>query len=170
MTKEEVAAIVSYCQENNVSQKARLAELGINPWTFYDAKRKYSPKQEGDNVGGFLQLVPGRVFPPDPIKPSRSRSGKQKAADKGMVAVSIELCTPSGTMMRISSDLIGRELRDIILASSIRVWPGARHALQALQRADGYVQELSRPFRVSPQHDWGRPNGRRCKHLRKQAA
>lgn len=119
MTKEEVAAIVSYCQENNVIQKARLAERGINPWTFYDAKRKYAPKQEGDNVGEFLQLIPGGAF--FPIKPSRSRSGKQKAADKGMVAVSIELRTPTGTMVRISGDLTGRELRDIILASSTRV-------------------------------------------------
>lgn len=116
-----MAAIVSYCQENNVSQKARLAELGINPWNFYDAKRKYAPKQEGDNVGEFLQLVPGGAFFPDPIKPSRSGSGKQKTADRGMVAVSIELRTPTGTMMRISGDLTGRELRDIILASSTRV-------------------------------------------------
>lgn len=124
MTKEEVAAIVSYCLENNVSQKAYLAELGINPWTFYDAKRKYAPKQEGDNVGEFLQLVSGGVFFPDQIKPSRSMSGKQKAADKGMVAVGIELRTPTGTMMRINGDLTGRGLRDIILASSTRVLPG----------------------------------------------
>ncbi len=29
MTKEEVAGIVAYCTENNISQKQRLAELGI---------------------------------------------------------------------------------------------------------------------------------------------
>ena len=121
MTKEEVAAIVSYCQDNNVSQKERLAELGINPWNFYDAKRKYAPKQEGDNAGEFLQLVPGGSFLPNPIRPSRSRSGKQKNADKSAIAVSIELRTPTGTLMRISGDLTGSELRDIILASSTRV-------------------------------------------------
>ncbi len=30
MTKEEVAGIVAYCTENNISQKQRLAELGIS--------------------------------------------------------------------------------------------------------------------------------------------
>ena len=47
MTKEEIAEVVAYCEENKVSYKQRLAELGINAWIFYDAKRKYAPKQEG---------------------------------------------------------------------------------------------------------------------------
>lgn len=118
MTKEEVAGIVAWCSENKVSQKQRLAELGISEWQFYSAKRKYAPKQEGDNAGEFLQLVPGGSFLPDPIKPSRSRSSRQKEAERGAVSVSIELRTPGGTMMRISGDLTGRELRDIIEASS----------------------------------------------------
>ena len=54
MTKEEVAAIVTYCQENNVSYKQRLAELSIRPSSFYDAKRKYAPKAVGENVGDAL--------------------------------------------------------------------------------------------------------------------
>lgn len=121
MTKEEVAQVTAYCDENKISYKQRLAELGIKPWHFYDAKRKYAPKEEGENTGEFLQLVPGGTFLPDSIKPSRSRSGKRKAADKGVVAVNIELRTSTGTMMRISGDLTGRELRDIILASSTHV-------------------------------------------------
>lgn len=40
MTKEDVAQVVAYCDENNVSQKQRLEELGIPAWKFYDAKRK----------------------------------------------------------------------------------------------------------------------------------
>ena len=78
MTKEEVAQVIAYCEEKKISYKQRLEELGINPWNFYDAKRRYAPKQEGDNAGEFLQLVPGGVFFPNPIKPARSKSGKQK--------------------------------------------------------------------------------------------
>ena len=123
MTKEEVAQVIAYCEENKISYKQRLTELGIDLWRFYDAKRKYAPKQEGNNAGEFLQLVPGGSFLPDPIKPARSRSGKQKTAEQGVIAISIELRTPTGTLMRISGDLTCRELRDIILASSTqRCW------------------------------------------------
>ena len=121
MTKEEVAQVVAYCEEKKISYKQRLEELGINPWNFYDAKRRYAPKQEGDNAGEFLQLVPGGAFFPNPIKPARSKSGKQKNAEKGVVSISVELRTPTGTLMRISGDLTGRELRDIIVASSSHV-------------------------------------------------
>lgn len=121
MTKEEVAEIVAYCDEHKISYKQRLSELGISQWSFYDAKRKYVPRQEGENDGEFLQLMPGGAFLPNPIKPARSRSGKQKETERGVVAVSVELRTPTGTMMRISGNLTGRELKDIILASSAHV-------------------------------------------------
>ena len=121
MTKEEVAQVIAYCDENKISYKQRLEELGIQPWTFYDAKRKYTPRKEGNNAGEFLQLVPGGSFLPNPIKPSRSRSSKQKDSTQGAFAVSIELRTPTGTMMWISGNLTGRELKDIIIASSTRV-------------------------------------------------
>ena len=100
MTKEEVAQVIAYCDENKISYKQRLSELGISPWSFYDAKRKYAPKEEGDNAGEFLQLIPGGSFLPNPIKPSRSRSSKQKESAQETVAVSIELRTPTGTMLR----------------------------------------------------------------------
>ena len=57
MTKEEVAQVIAYCDENKISYKQRLSELGISPWIFYDAKRMYAPKEEGDNAGEFLQLI-----------------------------------------------------------------------------------------------------------------
>lgn len=57
MTKEEVAEVVAYCDENKISYKQRLTELGISDWSFYSAKRKYAPKQEGDNSGDFLPYV-----------------------------------------------------------------------------------------------------------------
>ena len=78
MTKEEVAQVIAYCDENKISYKQLLSELGISPWSFYDAKRKYAPKEEGDNAGEFLQLIPGGSFLPNTIKPSRSSRSKQK--------------------------------------------------------------------------------------------
>ena len=57
MTEEEVAEIVSYSEEKKISYKQRLSELGINAWSFYDAKQRYAPKQEGDNAREFLQLI-----------------------------------------------------------------------------------------------------------------
>jgi len=121
MTKEEVAAIVSYCQENKVSFKQRLAELGIQEWTFYESKRKYAPKEVGEKAGEFLQLVPGGGFLPNPIRPSRSRSARQKAENACVAPVSIELRTATGTEMRISGNLTGRQIQEIIIASSAHV-------------------------------------------------
>ena len=120
MTKEEVAQVIAYCDENKISYKQRLAELGINPCSFYDAKRKYAPKEEGENAGEFLQLIPGGSFIRSPIKSSRSRS-RQKESAQDTVAVNIELKTPTGTMMRISGNLTGRELKEIIMASFTHV-------------------------------------------------
>ncbi len=40
MTKEEVAQIITYCDETKISYKQRLSELGINAGSFYDAKRQ----------------------------------------------------------------------------------------------------------------------------------
>lgn len=115
MTKEEVAKVVAYCDENRISYIQRLSVLGISNWSFYSAKRKYAPKQEGDNAGDFLQLIPGGTFLPNPIKPARSKSGKQKDAERNVVSVCIELRTPTGTMMRISGDLTSHELLRITL-------------------------------------------------------
>ena len=95
--------------------------MGISEGCFYNAKRKYAPKQEGEDAGEFLQLLPSDTFLPNPIKPARSRSAKQKSSERCLVAVSIELKTPTGTMMRISGNLTGRELKDIIIASSTHV-------------------------------------------------
>ena len=114
MTKEEVAQVIAYCDENKISYRQRLSELGISPWSFYDAKRMYGPKEEGDNAGEFLQLIPGGSFLPNPIKPSRSRSSKQKESAQETVAVSIDLRKPTGTMLRC------------VLTSSTPWWTVAR--------------------------------------------
>ena len=78
MTKEEVAQVIAHCDENKISYKQSLSELGINPCSFYDAKRKCTPKEDGENAGEFLPLMPEGSSHPNPIKPSRSCSGKQK--------------------------------------------------------------------------------------------
>ena len=100
MTKEEDAQVITYCDESKISYKQRLSELGISPWGFYDAKSRCAPKEEGENAGEFLQLIPGGSFLPNPIKPSRSRSIEQKESAQETVAVSIELRTSTGTMLR----------------------------------------------------------------------
>ena len=46
MTKEEVAQMIAYCDENKISYQQRLAEFGINPQSFYDADSNYAPKEE----------------------------------------------------------------------------------------------------------------------------
>ncbi len=74
---------------------------------FYSVKWKYAPKQEGDKAGVFLQLTPGEGFIPNLIKSARSLSVKWKEAERSLVAVSIELRTPTRTMMRNSGILTG---------------------------------------------------------------
>ena len=83
MTREEVAAIMTYCQEHSMSYKDRLAELEIPAWRFYDAKSHYAKEQEQSNsrAGEFLQLVPGGAFVPMPSFASTSgRKTKSKRA------------------------------------------------------------------------------------------
>ena len=114
MTKEEVAHVIACCDENEISCKQRLSELGISPWNFYDANRKYAPKEEGENAGEFLQLIPGGSFLLNQIRPSRSRSSKQKESAQETVAVNIDLRTPTGTMLQF------------VLPSSTPWWTVAR--------------------------------------------
>ena len=102
MTKEEVAQVVTLSEENKVSFRQRLEELGIPQWAFYEAKCKYVPKQETDNACDFLQLVPGESFFPSPIKQARSRSRKQRGAEQDSALINKELKTSTGTMMQIS--------------------------------------------------------------------
>lgn len=109
MTKEEVAAIVTYCEENGVSYKDRLNELGVSPWKFYDSKRKHAKEQD---KGVFLQLQPGGAFVPNPIKPGRSsRSAKKEQSSSSLLI--IELKTPTGAMMRIQGEMSGKMLQEL---------------------------------------------------------
>ena len=117
MTREEVAEIMTYCQEHTVSHKDRLAELGIAPWRFYDAKSRYAKQQaQAESCGGeFLQLVPGGTFVPVPAFASTTgRRPKSKKLDARAQMMTIELRTPSGTLMRIQGELDASFLSSII--------------------------------------------------------
>ena len=125
MTREEVAEIISYCQTNKITYKARLQELGIPTWKFYDAKAKYADEEVSENSqGAFLQLRSGDSFVPMPsfaAKPGqKSRSKRQTDEPRSL---SVELRTPNGTMMRISGGMDTKALQSIILASCGHVQP-----------------------------------------------
>lgn len=68
MTKEEVASIVKYCNDNGVSYKARLSVLGVPEWRFFESNRHYAKEQASSSSpsGEFCQLTAGGDFVPMP--------------------------------------------------------------------------------------------------------
>ena len=111
MTREEVAEVITFCKKNDISYKARLAELGIPAWKFYDSKSRYALEQESSEAKGeFLQLYDGGSSVPMPsfaAMSGRKAKGRKEASASQML--SIELRTPNCTMMRIQGE-IGPEL------------------------------------------------------------
>lgn len=87
MTKEEVESIVKYCNDNGVSYKARLSELGIPEWKSFESKRRHAKEQtsSASSAGEFLQLTAGGDFVPMPAfaaKTGRGFSKKNSQAPK----------------------------------------------------------------------------------------
>ena len=80
MTKEEVASIVKYCNDNSVSYKARLSELGVPEWRFLESKRHYAKEQasSASSSGEFLQLTAGGDFVPMPAFAAKTGRGFSK--------------------------------------------------------------------------------------------
>ena len=119
MTREEVAEVMTYCKKNNISYKTRLAELGIPAWKFYDSKSRYALEQESSEAKGeFLQLYSGGTSVPMPsfaATSGRKAKGRKEASSSQML--SIELRTPSGTMMRIQGEMSRDIIQSIIRAS-----------------------------------------------------
>jgi len=111
MTKEEVASIVLYCRERNISFKSRLEELGIVPWRFYEAKCKYGK----DKSNGLLEIGAQGTFIPCPDLNRHTR----RPVDSEQV--SIELQTSSGVIMRIQGKLDSSQLQSIILSATSHV-------------------------------------------------
>jgi len=117
MTKEEIASIVLYCKDNNVSFKDRLRELGIIPWRFYEAKSKYTKDKNNEllaigNKGNFIPC-------PDL---TRKCSHVKKASDERICSnINIELQSANGTIMRIHGELNNSQLESIILSATNHV-------------------------------------------------
>lgn len=117
MTKEEIAAIVLYCKQQNVSFKSRLEELGIPPWQFYWAKRRYVE----NNSNELLEIGKEGRFIPCPELQRKNFKGKEASSlmpDSGM---SIELQTTSGLIMRIQGNLSPNQIQAIILSAKTNV-------------------------------------------------
>ena len=116
MSKEEIASIVLYCKENNVSFKDRLKELRIAPWRFYAAKSKYSKEVKDElldigNKGRFIAC-------PDLTK---KRIHEKKGSAPLYSNLSIELQSANGTIMRIQGELSNSQLESIILSATNHV-------------------------------------------------
>ena len=100
MTKEEVASIIKYCNDNGVSYKARLSELGVPEWKFFESKRRYAKEQasSASTAGEFLQLTAGGNFVPMPSFAAKTGRGFSKKNVQAPKMISVELRTPNGTM------------------------------------------------------------------------
>ena len=123
ITREEILSIEEYCAEHNVSHKDRLEELGISPWSYYAAKRKYrEDDKSSDATGQFVQLSSGR-FVPQTMPPARTsgKAGKpyKPAEDKSESYLTIELQTRTGTAMRIQGVMTPAHLRELIAAGNV---------------------------------------------------
>lgn len=123
MSKEEVAQIMQYCKENGVTYKARLEELGIPRWRFFDSKTAYAREQSESMQPGneFLQLTCGGEFVPAPSFSAAKGCGPSKKKSGTGNPLNIELRTPNGTVMRIQGDMTAQHLQAIIQASGGRV-------------------------------------------------
>lgn len=86
MTREEVAEVITFCKKNDISYKARLAELGIPAWKFYDSKSRYALEQESSEAKGeFLQLYDGGSSVPMPSFAATSgRKAKRPEGGRGI--------------------------------------------------------------------------------------
>lgn len=125
MSKEEVVQIMNYCRENGVTYKARLEELGIPRWRFFDSKTAYAREQSESVLSGngFLQLTCGGEFVPSPSFSAAKGCGPYKKKSGMGNLLNIELRTPSGMVMRIQGELTAQHLQAIIQASGGRVQP-----------------------------------------------
>lgn len=123
ITREEVLAIEEYCAEHKVTHKARLAELGIQFWDFYKAKKKYREEDSMDTrPGQFVQLSSGRCVPSKmPAARTVGRAGKQDRQSSGKAEsyLTIELQTRCGTAMRIQGMMTPDYIKELISASNV---------------------------------------------------
>ena len=100
LSKEEVALIESYSEEQHVSLSSSLREFGISSRQYYRAKHKYLEEQDGETSGEFIQLSPESAYVSNPIK--RRRAVKSKPTSDAVVpSMTIELHTTDGSSLLI---------------------------------------------------------------------
>ncbi|MCD8312545.1 MAG: hypothetical protein LUC24_00105 [Bacteroidales bacterium] len=118
MTREEVTEIMTYCKEHGMSYKARLEELNLPLWRFYDSKARYAAEQEAAEpaTGEFIELPRSGTFVPAPSFAGRSRRRRRNGSESGMM--SVEIRTNAGTAIRIQGGLTDKDLCSIIKACS----------------------------------------------------
>ena len=124
ITREEVLSIEEYCAEHKVTHKARLAELGIQFWDFYKAKKKYREEDSssGDSSGQFIQLSSGRCVPdrmPAARTPGRAGKQEKQTSARRESYLTIELQTRCGTAMRIQGMMTPDYIKELISASNV---------------------------------------------------
>ena len=126
ITREEVLAIEEYCAEHKVTHKARLAELGIQFWDFYKAKKKYREEDSMDTMdtgpGQFVQLSSGRCVPgrmPAARTPGRAGKQEKQTSARPESYLTIELQTRCGTAMRIQGMMTPDYIKELISASNV---------------------------------------------------
>ena len=116
LSKEELYMIISHCQENRISYKAGCKEFGITQWAFYSAKRKHMSEEQISGSGKFLQLSSGGDIASNPLGALKSsgkdRSGRMLKSASSLL--NIELKTPSGMLMRVSGEMTGEMLGEVI--------------------------------------------------------
>ena len=123
LTREEILTIEEYCAEHKITHKARLAELGIQFWDFYKAKKKYREEDlSSEKPGQFVQLSSGR-YVPQTMPPARTvgKSGKtvKPTDERSESYLTIELQTRTGTAMRIQGVMTPAHLRELISAGNV---------------------------------------------------
>ena len=122
-TREEILTIEEYCAEHKVTHKSRLAELGIQLWDFYKAKKKYREEDlSGNSPGQFIQLSSGRCVPGRmPAARTTGRAGKQEKHTSASTEsyLTIELQTRGGTAMRIQGMMTPDYIKELISASNV---------------------------------------------------
>lgn len=119
MTQEEVASVIHYCKESGITYKTRLAELGIPEWRFYSSKARYAKAQRGESGGEFIQLTGGGPLVPMPsFAAGNGRQPKEKKQGHPSREMSVELRTPTGTLIHIRGEMNESFLEAIIQSSS----------------------------------------------------
>ena len=107
LTKEEVLDIISYCNQNGVQRKDRLAQLGISAWMFYKSRRFYlkDESESGEKPGSFIELSRCGFVPATVTEMEKAVNPRKVSFVKPGSQMQIECQTPRGGLLRITGDI-----------------------------------------------------------------